>query len=220
MYVIFIVIFVLLHYISCNTINYDIMPQEKWLNKWGVSSRARKTICEFISNELIAYILQFGGRPIQIEKYPVLPSHIINEQVSSKPQHTTLYTFCALIFFIHLLFVVSFIFVCIIPTKIYIANAIAVLSHTSIFCPQNDFFKEAVLVRASVEHSSITEIVYTSISEKAIGGKEVDQRVTLADKENSDVPLPEGWERRLDEKGRMYYINKELHLSTWRLPEY
>ena len=32
------------------------------------------------------------------------------------------------------------------------------------------------------------------------------------------VPLPVGWERRMDERGRHYYVNRETRQSTWHSP--
>ena len=32
------------------------------------------------------------------------------------------------------------------------------------------------------------------------------------------APLPAGWERRMDERGRRYYVNRETRQSTWHIP--
>ncbi|GLB38349.1 putative ubiquitin-protein ligase [Lyophyllum shimeji] len=43
-------------------------------------------------------------------------------------------------------------------------------------------------------------------------------RVPMTDDENG-VPLPPGWERRLDPQGRTYYVDHNTRTTTWRRPE-
>jgi hypothetical protein len=34
----------------------------------------------------------------------------------------------------------------------------------------------------------------------------------------SEAPLPPGWERRLDSRGRLYYIDHNTRTTTWQMP--
>lgn len=48
----------------------------------------------------------------------------------------------------------------------------------------------------------------------------VDQGVQRRDMfiDANGLPLPSGWERRLDDRGRNYYVNRDTRQSTWLIP--
>lgn len=51
----------------------------------------------------------------------------------------------------------------------------------------------------------------------ASAGQTNAQRVFTSTDANG-APLPAGWERRMDERGRHYYVNRETRQSTWHSP--